>query len=50
MRYVFDLDNTLCDTKKNEEGNWNYLNAKPFTDRINKVNELYDNGHYHKVH
>jgi CMP-N,N'-diacetyllegionaminic acid synthase len=46
MRYVFDLDNTLCDTKKKEDGNWDYLNAEPFNDRIKKVNELYDNDNY----
>lgn len=46
MRYVFDLDNTLCDTKKKEDGNWDYLNATPFKSRIKKVNELYDNGDY----
>jgi hypothetical protein len=45
-RYIFDLDNTLCDTKKNELGNWDYLSAKPFTDRINLVNNLYENGNY----
>jgi CMP-N,N'-diacetyllegionaminic acid synthase len=45
-RYVFDLDNTLCDTKKNENGNWDYLAAKPFTERIKIVNELYDKGDY----
>jgi len=46
MRYVFDLDNTLCDTKKNEEGNWDYLHSTPFTERINIVNKLFDNGDY----
>lgn len=46
MRYVFDLDNTLCDTKKKEDGNWDYLNSDPFEDRIKVVNDLYDNGHY----
>jgi hypothetical protein len=46
MRYVFDLDNTLCDTRKNEDGNWDYLGAKPFTDRVRKVNQLYEEGHY----
>lgn len=44
MIYVFDLDNTLCDTKKKEDGNWDYLNALPFVDRINVVNDLYDKG------
>jgi CMP-N,N'-diacetyllegionaminic acid synthase len=44
MIYVFDLDNTLCDTKKKEDGNWDYLNAKPFLDRIEVVNKLYEAG------
>ena len=37
--YVFDLDNTLCNT----EGNY-YEAATPKQDRINKVNQLYDEG------
>lgn len=45
-RYVFDLDNTLCDTKKNDIGNWDYLNSKPLKKRIEKVNELFERGHY----
>lgn len=44
--YVFDLDNTLCDTKKKEDGNWDYLNALPFVNRINKVNTLFEEGNY----
>jgi hypothetical protein len=44
MIYVFDLDNTLCDTKKKEDGNWDYMNSKPFTERIKLVNNLYDEG------
>lgn len=36
--YCFDLDNTLCSQEDN------YSNAKPFEDRIKKVNQLYDNG------
>lgn len=45
-RYVFDLDNTLCDTQKNPEGNWDYLGAEPFKQRIGKVNSLYEEGNY----
>lgn len=45
MIYVFDLDGTLCDTKKNEEGYWDYMGAEPFQNRIDTVNELYDGGH-----
>ena len=44
MIYVFDLDNTLCDTKKKEDGNWDYLGAKPLLERIEMVNKLYDEG------
>ena len=44
MIYVFDLDNTLCDTKKKLDGNWDYLGSKPFLDRIETVNKLYDEG------
>jgi hypothetical protein len=46
MRYVFDLDNTLCDTKKKEDGSWNYLGAEPFEDRIQLVNKLFEEGNY----
>jgi hypothetical protein len=37
--YCFDLDGTLC---TNTEGE--YVTAQPFADRIEKVNELFDNG------
>ena len=36
--YCFDLDNTLC-THEND-----YNLAKPYLERIKKVNELYDAG------
>lgn len=40
MRYVIDIDGTIC---TNENGNYNF--AKPYSDRIQKINELYDSGH-----
>lgn len=43
--YVVDLDGTLCDTQRSEEGFWRYLEAKPFPERIEKINKLYDEGH-----
>lgn len=46
MRYVFDLDNTLCDTKQQSDGTWDYIGAPPIPGRIEKVNELFDAGHY----
>ena len=39
MKYVFDIDGTIC---TNTRGN--YENAVPLMERINKVNELYDAG------
>ena len=44
LTYVFDLDHTLCDTKKKEDGNWDYIGAEPFLERILKVNEIYELG------
>jgi CMP-N,N'-diacetyllegionaminic acid synthase len=42
--YVFDLDHTLCDLKKKSDGNWDYLNATPYVDRIHYVNKLFEQG------
>ena len=41
MTYCFDLDGTLC---TNTEGN--YEKAKPYKERIKKVNELFGGGHH----
>ena len=38
-RYVFDIDGTICSACPGK-----YLEAKPYIDRIKKVNELYDSG------
>lgn len=46
MRYIFDLDHTLCDTQKQENGDWDYVGALPYPGRIEKVNQLYEEGHY----
>lgn len=43
-KYIFDLDHTLCDTKKGEDGKWDYYNAVPFYDRIEVVNSLWESG------
>lgn len=40
MKYVFDLDGTIC-TKSSP----NYKEAKPYRDRIQKINQLYEEGH-----
>jgi hypothetical protein len=36
-----DIDGTICSIKEDH----NYLEAKPFPDRIKEINRLYDNGH-----
>ena len=39
MKYVVDIDGTIC----REEGD--VVGRQPYTDRIKKINDLYDNGH-----
>ncbi len=39
MIYCFDIDGTIC---SNTDGN--YEIAEPFKDRIEKINQLYDDG------
>ena len=46
MRIVFDLDHTLCDTESKPDGGWKYLEARPYSNRVEQVNRLYDEGHY----
>tara|TARA_R110000824_G_scaffold22535_4_gene82389 strand:+ start:956 stop:1276 length:321 start_codon:yes stop_codon:yes gene_type:complete len=40
MIFVFDIDGTVC---SNTNGNYGF--AVPYLDRIEKINELYDEGH-----
>lgn len=39
MRYIVDIDGTIC------ESDGDYPNARPYYDRIDKINALYDEGH-----
>lgn len=39
ISFVFDIDDTICNNK-----NRDYENAIPYTEIINKINYLYDNG------
>ena len=41
MTYVIDIDGTICE--KSENGD--YHNTAPYTDRIEKINSLYEEGH-----
>ena len=40
MRYCFDIDGTIC------EGGIEYKDTKPYLEVIDKINELYDEGHH----
>ena len=41
MKYIFDIDGTICDKNKNDD----YDKSFPFLERIRKINNLYDDGH-----
>lgn len=43
MRYVVDIDGTICVPGK---GEGRYTEAVPIPDRIDKINKLYDEGNY----
>lgn len=40
MIYIVDIDNTICKTHGND-----YPRSTPYPERIQKINELYDQGH-----
>ena len=40
-KYCFDIDGTICNNTWGD-----YDKAIPFIDRINKINQLYNDGHY----
>ena len=44
MRYVVDIDSTICNPGDSDATR--YTGATPIQDRINKINNLYDDGHY----
>ena len=44
MIYVIDIDGTIC-TQTNNKEHRSYNEAKPYADRIKKINKLYDDGH-----
>ena len=45
MKYVIDIDGTICNEVMNADGTKNYALHEPMMDRIEKVNALYDAGH-----
>lgn len=45
MKYVIDIDGTICKEVILENGKKDYENHIPYMNRIEKVNRLYDQGH-----
>lgn len=41
MKYIVDIDGTICTQQKSGE----YYKAEPYTDRIEQLNSLHDEGH-----
>ena len=46
MRYCFDIDNTICHTGVLPNGKPDYYGSTPFPYMVERVNQLYDEGHY----
>jgi uncharacterized HAD superfamily protein len=44
--FIIDIDGTICENIRNEEGLRRMAEAKPFSDSICRINELHDEGHY----
>lgn len=44
--FIIDIDGTVCEHIRNEEGKERMANAKPFQDSINEINGLFAQGHY----
>lgn len=45
MIYMVDIDGTICSVHLDENNDVDYSKSKPFVDRIEKMNKLYDEGH-----
>lgn len=44
--FIIDIDGTVCQQVRNEEGAERMCDAAPFEDSIAMVNRLFDEGHY----
>lgn len=45
MKYIVDIDGTICSVVLNEDRSVNYDKTQPHKDRIEKINKLFDEGH-----
>ena len=44
--FIIDIDGTVCEDIKNEDGHDRMVNAKPYADVIKQINHWYDEGHF----
>jgi uncharacterized HAD superfamily protein len=44
--FMIDMDGTICENIRNEEGVQRMAGAKPFQDSIDAVNKLHEEGHF----
>jgi len=44
--FILDVDGTICEDIRNEEGLEKMAEAKPLLDSINTINNLHGQGHY----
>lgn len=44
MKYIIDIDGTICKEVLNDDGSKDYSKHIPQYDRIQKINKLYDEG------
>lgn len=45
MKYMVDIDGTICSVVLNPDGSADYDHVRPHKDRIEKINQLFDAGH-----
>jgi hypothetical protein len=45
VRYIIDIDGTICSVTLDHQGDVDYSQSQPYTARIQHVNDLYDQGH-----
>ena len=45
MKYVVDIDGTICDKPTGIFADADYEDSEPIQERIDKINQLYDEGH-----
>jgi len=45
MKYIVDIDGTICRAHQLPSGKWDYANHTPIDGRITRINKLYEEGH-----